>query len=154
MDWLCMHQCSFMLEKFWVMGMTWRRELGLTKWPATRPVEHRLVMLRGFEIPVIMTHKFLGVIFNQELRWKDHVNYPLTKGTRWVTQYRRLAKVSGSVSAKYMCRSYMTVAVPRMLYAADIFLVPQSKCSGGTRGYIRKLARIQRQATLHITGAM
>ena len=94
------------------------------------------------------------MILDQELRWKDQVNCAFTKGTKWVTQYQRLARVSGSVSAKYMRRFYLAVAVPRMLYAADVFLIPQTKHSAGMRGYIRKLTRVQRQAALHITGAM
>ena len=43
------------------------------------------------------------------------------------------------MSAKYMRRFYMAVAVPRMLYVADVFLVPSSRQSKGTKGYIRKL---------------
>ena len=46
------------------------------------------------------------------------------KGTKWVWQYKRLAKVSNGVSAKYMRWFYLTVAIPRMMYAADLFLVP------------------------------
>src|SRR5882672_5354022 len=53
-----------------------------------------------------------------------------------------------------MRRFYLSVAVLWMLYAADVFLVPQSERTSGTRGYIRKLGHVQRQAALHITGAM
>ena len=41
-----------------------------------------------------------------------------------------------------------------MLYMADLFLVLESNKSKGTKGYIAKLAKIQRQASLSITGAM
>ena len=53
-----------------------------------------------------------------------------------------------------MRKYYLTVAVPKMLYATDIFLVPATKWSKDTKGHINKLARIQRQAALSITGAM
>src|SRR5882724_10062237 len=53
-----------------------------------------------------------------------------------------------------MRRFYMVVAVPRMLYVADVFLIHSSRQSKGTKGYIRKLGQVQRQATLQIMGAM
>jgi len=49
-----------------------------------------------------------------------------TKGTKRVLQYKRLAKVLGGMSAKYMRRFYLTVAIPRMMYTGDLFLVPES----------------------------
>jgi len=39
----------------------------------------------GVKVLVVATHKFLGVILDQELRWKEHVQYALQKGTKWVT---------------------------------------------------------------------
>ena len=66
----------------------------------------------------------------------------------WVTQYRRLAKPSSGVAAKYMRHFYISMAIPKMLYAADLFLIPESKKSKGMKGFIAKLAQIQRQATL------
>jgi len=41
-----------------------------------------------------------------------------------------------------------------MLYAADLFLIPDSCCCKGTKGHIGRLWKIQRQASLHIAGAM
>ncbi|ETW79491.1 hypothetical protein HETIRDRAFT_428025 [Heterobasidion irregulare TC 32-1] len=41
-----------------------------------------------------------------------------------------------------------------MLYGVDIFLSPPSREGKGSKGMIEKLARVQRQAAIHITGAM
>ena len=41
-----------------------------------------------------------------------------------------------------------------MLYAADLFQVPGSGIGKGTKGFISKLAKIQRQVTLHIMGVL
>ena len=54
---------------------------------------------------------------------------------------------------------YKAIAVPRMLYAADIFQTlvtrsPGAERSKGSVGLISKLARVQRMAAIHITGAM
>ena len=69
-------------------------------------------------------------------------------------QYQRLTRVMKGTSAKYMRWSFISVAIPRMLYAADLFLVPGSGLGKGSKGFISKLAKIQRQATLHIMGAL
>jgi hypothetical protein len=49
---------------------------------------------------------------------------------------------------------YLAVAVPRMLYAADVFLIPPQKSKCGTKGIVAQLARVQCCAALHTTGAM
>ena len=136
------------------MGLTRRREKNPAGKPPTRPIQRHPLFLQGTKVPVVTTHKFLGVMLDQELCWKDHMNYAVQKGTKWVTQYHRLAKPSSGVSAKYMRRFYIAVAVPRMLYAADLFLVLESSRSKGTKGFINRLSKIQRQACLHITGAL
>ena len=82
------------------------------------------------------------------------MNYTICKGTNWVTQYCRLAKPSKGTSAKFMRCFYISIAIPKMLYAADLFLVPETSRSKGMKGPITKLAMIQRQACLHITGMM
>jgi len=66
-----------------------------------------------------------------------------------VTQYHRLTKPSKGISAKFMRHFYNSVAVPKMLYATDLFLIPESSRSECTR-----LAKIQRQVSLHITSTM
>jgi len=69
-------------------------------------------------------------------------------------QYQRLPKVSKGVSAKFMRQFFILVAIPKMLYVTDLFLIPGLGISKGTKGFISKLAKIQRQVTLHITGAL
>jgi len=49
---------------------------------------------------------------------------------------------------------YISIMVPKMLYAAYLFLILQSRHTKGTKGFIGKLVQVQRQASLHITGAL
>ena len=58
------------------------------------------------------------------------------------------------VSAKFMRQFFILVAIPRMMYVTDLFLMPGLGTSKGTKGFISKLAKIQRQAMLHITGVL
>ncbi|KAF8592204.1 hypothetical protein K439DRAFT_1325145, partial [Ramaria rubella] len=102
----------------------------------------------------VESHKFLGVILDQELRFKEHGNYALKKGTSWTLQFQQLKKVTKGILAKYMRKYYLAVAVPKILYATDVFLVPETSQLKGTKGLILKLAQIQRMAALHIMGAM
>jgi len=154
LEWSQAHQCEFAIDKFGVMGFSRRREPNLAKRPLTM-LEHRLpIFLRGIKIPAINVHKFLGVLIDQELHWKDQVNYALQKGSMWVMQYHWLARPLKGVSAKYMRRLYTSVSIPRMLYMADLFLIPETDHSRGTKGPIKRLSKIQWQASLHITGAL
>jgi len=71
-----------------------------------------------------------------------------------VEKYQWLAKPLRGVSGKHMRKFYMAVVVPKMLYVADLLLIPEIPISKVIKGYINKLGRIQRQASLHVTGAM
>jgi len=110
--------------------------------------------LQGVKVPAIATHKFLGVMIYQELWWTDHINLALQKGMKWVTQYFRLAKPSRGISAKFMRQFFNSVAVPKVIYVADLFLIPENRNLKGTKYFIGKLGKVQRQASLHITRMM
>jgi len=154
LDWSCTHHCDFAIDNFVIMRLTRKREPSPSGRLPTRPVHRHPITLRGVEIPMVMAHKFLGVLIDQDLQWKEQVNYTLQKGTKWVAQYHRLAKPTRGVSAKYMRQFYITVAVLKVLYAANLFLITENRNSKGKKGYINKLGQVQRQAGLHITGAM
>ena len=69
-------------------------------------------------------------------------------------QYCQFAKPSRGVSPKYMRWYFIAIAVPKMLYVANLFLILGSRMGKGTKGAISNLAKIQRQAVLHVTGAL
>jgi len=69
------------------MGLTRRRELDLLRSSKTRPVQRRPIFLQGVKVLAAATHKFLGVMLDQELYWKEHCQYTLQKGVKWVKQY-------------------------------------------------------------------
>lgn len=93
-------------------------------------------------------------MLDEELRFKTHANYALQKGITWLSQYKRLAKPTKGVAMRYMRRYFLTVALPKMLYAAEIFLAKGTAGTTGAKGMIKKLARVQREAAIMITGAM
>jgi len=113
LDWEMAHQSDFALDKFGIMGLTRRRELNLSGNSKTRPIQRHPIFLHGMKVLAISTHKFLGVIIDKELQWREHVDYAICKGTNWVTQYCRLAKPSKGTSAKFMRPFYISIAVPK-----------------------------------------
>src|SRR5882724_135671 len=58
------------------------------------------------------------------------------------------------VSTKHMRRFYIMIVIPCMLYAADLFLIPQSGQAIRSKGHIKRLGRVQRQASIHVTRAL
>lgn len=104
-------------------------------------------------------YKYLGVILDQELRFKEHAAYTLAKGSTWVAQIRRLQRPTIGMPPRFAWLLYKGIAIPRMLYAAEISLTPVTNNAGrrrvsGTVGPMAKLARVQRTAALNITGAL
>jgi len=85
--WSKTHHCDFAIENFGIMGLTRHREKNPLGFPATRPIERKLIQILHTTVPAVVEHKFLGVILDKELKWHTHVNYTLAKGTKWVTQY-------------------------------------------------------------------
>ena len=154
LTWSRLHGCEFALNKFALIGFTRRRSPDKTRKGKTRPIQCPSIEIDGHIIEPSTTHKFLGVHIDQELRFREQTVEALHKGTKWIEQYKRLAKSVRGVSAKHMLKFYYTVALLKMLYAADVFLVPESNVTKGTAGFTRKLARIHRQALIATTGAL
>ncbi|EJF61333.1 hypothetical protein DICSQDRAFT_60623 [Dichomitus squalens LYAD-421 SS1] len=105
------------------------------------------------------SHRFLGVIIDYRLQFHQHVAFALGKGMAWVATLRRLARSQYGLTPVLVRRLYLAVAVPSMLYAVDTFITPVHTAPGQTRqpgsvGAVKKLARVQREAMLLITGAM
>ena len=96
---------------------------------------------------------------DDELRWAVHVQYAQGKATAWTLQFRRLAHQSKGVSPEIMRRLYLTVLIPKLMYAADVWYTPiyqedHCKTRSGNVGFARTFGSIQRMAVLSISGAL
>src|SRR5882724_6568579 len=112
------------VSKFSIMGLMRRRDLDPSEKMKTRLIQRQPIFLQGIKLPAITTHKFLGVLMDQDLWWKENLPYVLQKGMKWVTQYHRLAKPYKGISPKFMRKIFISVAVPKIMYATDLFLTP------------------------------
>jgi hypothetical protein len=148
LQWSRDHNSKFEVNKFALIDFT--RSRTKARPPLTiqdtiiKPTEH---------------HHFLGLVVDQELTWKFQAGHAIAKGTEYVLQLRRLSRPSNGVSAKLMRQLYITVAIPKFTYGADVWFRPiytegTNREQQGSKGAAERLAKVQRIATLSITGAM
>ena len=103
--------------------------------------------------------KYLGVIFDRNLNWKAHQAYAVEKGANWVVQIRRLTRPSWGITPNYAKCLYTSIALPRVLYAVDIWCTPMNsehvgpKTVGSAKA-IKQITSIQRAGALAITGGL
>jgi ribonuclease HI len=155
MQWSQDHNSRFEITKSLYVGFSRKRERTNRRNPIPRPPLH----IDGKTIAASTSAKNLGVIFDQELRWNEQSAKAVAKATKWTLQYRRLAKSNWGLSAETMRRLYISVAIPKLTYALDVWCTPVYRKPGllrdsGSVGVIRRLATVQRLATLGTTGAM
>jgi hypothetical protein len=147
-EWAREHNCEFGLEKFQLLDFT--KKIAHT-FIAHRqaPMPRPNLRLRNHVIKSQTSAKFLGVIVDNTLNWKEQAAVALGKGHDWVLQFGRLVWPTKGVSRVYMRRFYLMIVVPQMLYAADIFLTLATRrattnLGRNGRAVTNKLASIQR----------
>jgi len=147
-QWSRDHNSRFETSKFALMDFSMNRN-------KTRPPMN----IQGTLIKPTATHRFLGVIVDQELRWNHQVDNAIARGTAYVTQLRRLTKATKGLPMRLTRQLYQAIAIPKMLYAANIWFKPIYQHDSNTRqrgsiGIAKKLTSVQRSAAIAITGAM
>jgi hypothetical protein len=147
-DWSRLHNSHFESSKFALMDFSMNR---------TKPRPD--LILQGINIHPSATHKFLGGILDQELRWKPQADYALAKGTAYVLQFKCLSTMTKGIPLCQMRQLYQASAVPKMIYAASLWFNPtftenSNMLQQGSLGIAKWMASIQHIATLAMTGAM
>jgi len=152
------------------------REGGAGKWSTIHnsPLEYSKLALVDFahsssskqrvplSLPQIEIHpskstKYLGVIFDQNLNWKEQHAHAIGKGTSWAMQIKWLAKPIWGLTPSYARKLYVSVAIPKVLYVIDIWYAPPYDDGQRQYGMIkitRQLVTIQRSGALAITGGL
>ena len=65
--------------------------------------------------------KYLGIMVDQHLTWKMQHNHMIEKGSKWALQIRGMTRPSWGITPRYMHHLYIGVALPRILYRADVW---------------------------------
>ena len=158
-DWSRCHNSCFESSKLTLVGFSRHRATDPSR-PGRQRAEPRPdLILGGSIIMPAPSHKFLGVLFYQELRWKEQAERTVAKAMKWTLCTRRLARCVSGISARQMRQLYQAVAVPGFAYAADVWFDPvlRPEAGGKARGSVgtaRRLTSVQRIATAAVTGAL
>jgi len=117
------------------------------------------LLLPNSSIEPSISTKYLGVFLDQHLMWNTHVAHAIKKGTLWGTQLRRAVAPSWGLTPKHARKLYTSVAIPKILYAVDVWGVPRpldqlEAHKKGTSKAIAKLTSTQRAGTIAITGGL
>ncbi|QRV96882.1 Reverse transcriptase from transposon X-element protein [Ceratobasidium sp. AG-Ba] len=158
-EWAASHTCEHEYEKTALIGFTRRSN-------ESRPS----ITIAGTVIKPSSSHKFLGVVFDQQLRWKEQAAKAVASGTAWAGQIKRVARINHGFSTHAMRRLHQCVLIPRISYAADVWFTPITRSKKkpvaeleqgeknprdyGSVGFARKLASVQRLSAIAITGAL
>ena len=99
------------------------------------------------------------MFLDQELRWREQANYALAKGTQYTLLMRHISGNSWGAPMHLTQQLYQAVVVPRVTYAASIWIRPIYKQGSnapqrGSLGVTRRLERIQCMVAITILGAM
>ena len=148
-DWSHKHNSRFEFSKLALIDFAHRNSAK----------ERPNLILPNITIEPSRSTKYLGVYVDQHLSWNTHIAYTLKKGAEWSSQIRRVAAPSWGLTPKHARKMYASVAIPRILYAADIWGIPKpiegrATHKKGTSVAIAKLTSTQRAGALAVTGGL
>ncbi|PPQ85868.1 hypothetical protein CVT24_006388, partial [Panaeolus cyanescens] len=157
-DWSTTHNSKFEMSKVAIMHFSRK----------TKSIDGQQVKLRsaapplvidGTTITVVDEYKYLGILVDPEIRWKQQSAKAAEKAAKWIILFKRLTNAQRGMSSKLMRHLYRSVGVPKLTYALDVWYTPPNKPLGArnTSGSVEPLRRIksvQKAATLAITGAL
>nr|VWP02665.1 Acyl-CoA ligase AFT1-1 (EC (AF-toxin biosynthesis protein 1-1) [Ganoderma boninense] len=105
-SWSCAHACRFDIGKFQLVHHT-RYE------PRYEPLP---LVIDGHTITPSESARYLGIIVDRRLRWHEHVDAAIAKGTAAVLAVGRLARPTFGLPHQYARRLFNAVVYPRLEY--------------------------------------
>ena len=141
-EWRKKHGVQFETSKYVLVHYTRNRNME-TDAPVT---------ISGTTIRPSDEAKYLGVIFDQELRFKSHLQHAVKKGTNAAMALSSIAKSSWGAPYTYVRQLFQAIVAPRTDYAALIWHRPKDDGSTANTEQVRKLTTIQRLAMKAILG--
>ena len=110
------------IDKVVKWGRKWKFKFSAPKSSAVsftrlyKPGNDPLLFLRGQRIPNAAKAKFLGIIFDAKLLWKDHIEMLINKCTRIKNAFSIIAKASYALSHKNLCVLFKSLVRSRIDY--------------------------------------
>ncbi|PPR05017.1 hypothetical protein CVT24_010210 [Panaeolus cyanescens] len=159
-QWSRSHNSSFEMSKVAVMHFSRRHTGGADGAEKTnlRDAAPPLI-INGNTISVVEEYKYLGILVDPELRWKQQTARASEKAAKWILLFKRLTNSQKGMNSKLMRHLYRAVGIPKLTYALDVWYEPPNKPDGarnakGSVRALRQIITVQKTATLAITGAL
>ncbi|KAJ3792137.1 hypothetical protein GGU11DRAFT_693889 [Lentinula aff. detonsa] len=127
LEWARNHNCQFGLPKFQLVDYSRKWEPDPEVPGRTKRIEGPGVRLGETTIKPVPFTKFLGALIDQQLRWNEQHTTMIKKGQQWISQFRCIAGLKTGMTAQLIRQLYKAKAIPRILYAADVTLMPTSR---------------------------
>ena len=129
--WSELHNSHFEPSKMALVGFSRKHKPDLQRHSKLAPEPQPSLQLRSATIKPSPTHKYLGIIFDQELWWREQTEHAAAKAAKWTLQFFRLTRPSTGIRPKFMRQLYCAVTIPRFTYAAGVWYMPASHGAQG-----------------------
>lgn len=101
------------------------------------------------QIKIVDQFKYLGVIFDKKLLWKEQLKYIIEKGNKALWASRRVVAKMWGLTPKNMMWVYKQIIIPRITYGCVIWWKLLSN-----KANVKALDSLQRKALMLVTGAV
>src|SRR4030095_4367439 len=108
--------------------------------------------VNGMTIKPSTEARYLGVIFDQQLRFKSHLQHIIKKGTNAAISLESIANCRWGTPYRYVRQLFQTAIAPCTDYAAVIWHQPKADGSTAKLMQAQKLTTVQRIAMKAILG--
>jgi len=140
--WKEKHGAQFEPSKYMLIHFTRNTRLDVTA----------SIQLNGTTISPDKEARYLGVIFDQKLKFHSHLEYATKKGTKFALALSNIARITWGTPFKYVRRLYTAVIRPRIQYGAAIWHRPEDTRGSPATSQANSLTAVQRLAMKTITG--
>jgi hypothetical protein len=161
LEWSATHRAEFEIDKTALLYATRTKITNVLSPGKMSRYPHPAISINGHHIEASKSCKFLGIFINEELHFKTHAAYAITKGTKYVLACKRLTKLSRGVKTHMIKKLYEAVAIPKMLYTIEVWgttmLYPgtsKREIGWNAHSFAKKIETIQHTATILMTGGM
>ena len=104
--------------------------------------------LNNKPIPQVQKLKYLGIIFDYKLTFRDHVNYIAEKCMKLTFTLAKSVKINWGLGHKALKTIYAGAILPLLLYGAPVWIRAMEKGK-----YKNKISRVQRLINIKMAKA-
>jgi len=138
-EWATYNKIKFNERKSKVMLMTRRKR---------KERKEIAIYLNNRQIPQVQTLKYLGMIFDRKLTFKEHTNYVTNKCMKLIFTLAISAKLNWGLNHKALKTICLGGILPLLLYGAPVWVKAMT-----LKSYNGKIIRIQRITNIKIAKA-